>query len=230
MEKILSVGFAKTHFQCYHWIALLDGFAKQSGSCRAVFTFGLIFSPLYAPHAIIRPTNMKTLLSIVIASFCVLFVLHWLSSPIPDDSGSDSSSSHSSNSTGAKATAPSVQEWHVSLATRVLDSDRVSTSYAWKLTITNESSQASGFKGELQFFDADGFLVDRHPLYDSSQPETEYTMRNGYFEGTQFRLLVPAKSQAVFTGTVEVRAVLAEKVARIAPQINKETYDEQPQN
>ena len=171
---------------------------------------------------------MKRLLTIAIGVCLLLFVLHWLLSPSPSDSGSDSSSSHSSNLAGTKPTTPSVQDWHVLLATRILDYGQIAAKYGWKLTITNESSQTSGFKGELQFFDVDGFLVDRYPLYDSSQSDTEYTMRNGYPGENQFRLVVPANSEAVFTGTANVELGLASRVTTVKANIHKETHDEQP--
>ena len=170
---------------------------------------------------------MKRLVTIVIAIFVVLFVLHWLFSPNVSDNHQSFQSAGTKNTQAAE---PPVKDWQVWLATEILASDDIATRYAWKLTITNESSEVSGFNGEIEFFDANGFALDRNPVYDSSRPKTEYTMRNGYVNAEEFRLLVPAKSQAVFTGTADVQAVLARKVARIEPQIHKETYYEQPKN
>lgn len=122
-----------------------------------------------------------------------------------------------------------VTDWHViSVDSRVIESSAMATKYAWKVTIQNDSSQASGFQGEIEFFDADGFAIDRSPAFDNSRPDSEYKKRDGFLGLNQARLIVPAKSQVVFTGIAYVTAEVAAKVARIEAKIHKEDENEQP--
>jgi hypothetical protein len=127
------------------------------------------------------------------------------------------------------AQTPLPQDWHVvSIETRVIESNDLESRYAWKVTIQNDSSDASGFQGEIEFLDADGFPVDRSPAYDHSRADTAYTMLDGFKRLNQARLMVPAKSQAEFTGIAIVRAAIAAKVARTEAKIHKEAENERP--
>ncbi len=131
-------------------------------------------------------------------------------------------------SSDAVSPAPTVQDWHIELKTRVIESSNVLSKYAWKLTIQNNSSETRGFQGEIEFFDADGFIVDRSPAYDLSRPDTAYRMRDGFEQLNRARLLVAARSQAEFTGIAYVSAAAAAKVTRTEAKIHKEDENEQP--
>jgi hypothetical protein len=53
-------------------------------------------------------------------------------------------------------------------------------------------------------------------------------MLDGFKRLNQARLMVPAKSQAEFTGIAIVRAAIAAKVARTEAKIHKEAENERP--
>lgn len=120
------------------------------------------------------------------------------------------------------------QDWHVSIQTEITETNNIYSTYSWKLTIQNDSPESNGFQGEIQFLDAQGFLVDRSPAFDSSRPDTEYTKRDDFLQLNQARLLVPARSQALFIGIANVAAEHAARVATIEPNIHKEAENERP--
>ena len=91
------------------------------------------------------------------------------------------------------------KSWHiVSVGTRVTESNDVWSKYAWKLTLRNDSDQAQVFRGTIEFQDSDGFIVNSNTATD---------------------MLVPAKSEQVFTGYALIRAKIAGTVARTVAKI-----------
>ena len=88
----------------------------------------------------------------------------------------------------------------VSIESRVTESNNVWSRYAWKLTMRNESEQPNVFHGTIEFQDRDGFIVD------TSRADN---------------LLVPARSEQVFTGFALIRAEVAGNVARTVAKVGR---------
>jgi hypothetical protein len=117
-------------------------------------------------------------------------------------SETDSAPAALQNTPPAETPTASIEKrWHiVSVDTRVTESNSVWAKYAWKLTMRNDSDQPQGFRGTIEFQDGDGFIVDSVSAND---------------------MLVPAKSEEVFTGFVLIRAEVAGTVARTVAKIGK---------
>jgi len=169
----------------------------------------------------------------VFAALGMLILAYWQhdqSAPSSSHSGFREAQQSSSGTSAAPAPpAPTVQDWRVvSVESRVVDSTDIASTYSWKLTIQNDSSELRSFQGEIEFLDADGFVMDRSPAWDHSRPDAEYTTRNRRVQSEQARLLVPAKSQAVFTGIAYLSVAAAAKVARVEARIHKESPNEAP--
>lgn len=95
--------------------------------------------------------------------------------------------------------ASNERDWGiVSVDSRVTESNNVWSKYAWKLTLRNESDQPQAFLGTIEFQDSDGFIVDT---------------------GNANGMLVPAKSEQVFTGYTLIPAEAAGKVAQTVAKI-----------
>jgi hypothetical protein len=113
----------------------------------------------------------------------------------------NASAAKSSPARAEVPTTPSEKDWRIaSVDTRVTESNNVWSKYAWKLTLRNDSDQPQVFRGTIEFQDSDGFIVDTGNAND---------------------MLVPAKSEQVFTGYALIRAEVAGKVARTVAKIGK---------
>jgi hypothetical protein len=132
--------------------------------------------------------------------------------------------------TGRSVAASRVNsDWRVvSVESRLIDSSDVVSKYSWRITIQNDSSELCGFQGEIEFLDADGFVVDRSPAADNSRPDALFTKRDGFVQNEIFRLLVPPKSSRTFSGTAYVAAAAAAKVSKTTAVIHKESENELP--
>jgi len=107
-----------------------------------------------------------------------------------------------SQSTQSLVTRPATQDWHVvSIEGRITESDEAQSRYAWKLRIRNDSAQPAVFSGEVDFQDADGFIV---------------SMDNA------LNMQVSGEGEGVFTGYTLMHTKDAQKVVRTVAKISKE--------
>ena len=110
----------------------------------------------------------------------------------------------SSQSIQSPVTQPTAEDWHiVSIQGRITSSDDFQTTYAWKLTIRNDATKPAAFNGQVEFQDANGFIV---------QIDTAIDMHVG------------AESEGVFTGYALMKTQDARKVAHTVANISRERW------
>jgi hypothetical protein len=198
-------------------------FPDQAAFCSACGT------PAEAGIASVpRPSQKPSIVIPAVLSIgAVLLLLAWLGTNM--QSGPDRDA-HPSAATGPSRVALRANsDWRVvSLESRLIEPNDIYSKYSWKLTIQNDSSELTGFQGEIEFLDADGFVMDRSPAYDNSRPDAVFTKRDGFVQNEIFRLLVPPKSTRTFSGTANVAAAAAAKVSKTTAAIHKESENELP--
>ncbi len=100
----------------------------------------------------------------------------------------------------APAVASRTRDWDiVEVDSRVTERNDTWWRYAWKLTLKNKSESPQRFEAEIEFQDADGFVID---------------------SGSASGLIVPANSDKVFTGYELVRTPGAARVAKTNAKVN----------
>jgi hypothetical protein len=113
-----------------------------------------------------------------------------------------------SASSGVTASAPvaavppsteKTQEWEIiSIGTRVTESNRVWSRFAWKLEMKNTANQPLRFDATIEFQDKDGFIVDTNTAND---------------------LVIGPNAKQIFTGFALIRAESAPRVARTLAKV-----------
>lgn len=88
----------------------------------------------------------------------------------------------------------------VSIDYRVTERNDTFWRHSWKLVLKNTSAEAAVFRAEIEFQDADGFLVDSDTGRD---------------------LVVPANSEQSFTGAALVTTSSAAKIAKVNAKVQR---------
>jgi hypothetical protein len=96
---------------------------------------------------------------------------------------------------------PSVKDWAiVDVDSRVTERNSTWWRYAWKLTLRNDAREPHLFEGQIEFQDADGFIIDTSSARD---------------------MIVPANGEKVFTGSALITAPVADNVKRTNAKVAK---------
>ncbi len=85
------------------------------------------------------------------------------------------------------------KDWEiVDIEVKITERNDVYWQFSWRLTMKNNVAQTKRLSGEVEFQDADGFIVDTDSLYN---------------------IIVPANSSKTFTGSAMVTARIAPNIA-----------------
>jgi hypothetical protein len=125
--------------------------------------------------------------------------MNWTPEALASQSGEGPARISKTPSGTTQSSRKSGKDWSIiDVDARVTESNSTWWKYAWKLTLRNDGLQPALFEGQIEFQDADGFIIDTS------------SARN---------MIVPAGEEKAFTGYALITAEVGGNVKRTSAKV-----------